>query len=262
MYVFPLIAFALVVAALAFFLKLKREVGSTALAEARTAQEFLGIEDIRDGIVLLAAERGVKRRDWRLVMEVGAVNFQLLSDKEQNAIEDVFAGFVASLSFPVQFFVQTRLLDMRERVEDLRERAEELDGAMRSYAAGLAAYLEELMARRSIMTKRTYVVLPAQAESFEEASRELLRRAELVASWLKRCGLSCRVLGSLEVADMIYVLMNKERAPYAGLEQAEAAGFLALYATKKRKEKEVQGLEALPEEEREGSAADVYRAAG
>ncbi|MGB9886301.1 MAG: hypothetical protein ACPLRW_04810 [Moorellales bacterium] len=239
MFVFPLIGLGLIAAVLLVFLRLKKQVAADPTADARTAQDFLGLDDVRDGVVVLAAPEGSARRQYRAVLEVSAVNYKLFSDKEQNAVEDAFAGFLASLTFPVQFFVQTRLLDMHERVEHLRGLAFNLEGALREYALGLAAYLEELMAMRSIMTKRAYVVIPAEAQTREEAARELARRAELVAAGLARCGLACRRLGSFELAEILYVLMNKDRAPYARLEQAEQHGFLSLYVA--REERVVDG---------------------
>lgn len=254
--VFPIIGLCFIVATLVMFYKLKQSVAPDRLSDATTVQDFIGIEDIRDGVICLARPNGSSEAEYRAVIEVTPINYELFSDREQNTVEDAFAGFLASLSFPVQFYIQTRLLEMHDRIDHLRRLASGLEGALRDYAEGLADHLENLMALRSIMVKKTYVIIPAKADDFAEAKVELERRADIVIAGLARCGLQSRRLGSAEVAEMLYIFFNKERAPYARFDHVERQGFLALYVTGERGERRVEAAaDAARERKQRGAAA-------
>ncbi len=60
-----------------------------------TTQSFIEIEEIHDDVVLMKDFSAVT------VLEVGAVNFWLLSEDEQIGMIQAYANLLNSLSFPV-----------------------------------------------------------------------------------------------------------------------------------------------------------------
>src|SRR3990167_5603640 len=80
-----------------------------------TTQEFLEIEDIRDDLVLLGDGTCV------MIIETTAVNFGLLSEKEQEALIYAYSGLLNSLSFPVQIYLRSKHKDISAYLKRLEE---------------------------------------------------------------------------------------------------------------------------------------------
>jgi len=73
---------------------------------AKATQEFVPIQDVRDGIVIL------KDGTMRAIVLASSLNFSLKSDDERNAIVSQFQDFLNSLDFTVQIAIQSRRLDI------------------------------------------------------------------------------------------------------------------------------------------------------
>src|SRR3989339_1735962 len=71
-----------------------------------TTQQHLSIADIKDDILIL------KNGGGSLVLQVSAVNFGLLSDREQIAIISAFAQMLNSLSFSIQIVIYSERLNI------------------------------------------------------------------------------------------------------------------------------------------------------
>ncbi len=65
-----------------------------------TTQDHLPIQDITNDLVIL------KDGSVAMVIKTSAVNFDLLSEREQLAIIDAFAGLLNSLSFAIQIIIR------------------------------------------------------------------------------------------------------------------------------------------------------------
>ena len=89
------------------------------------AQDFVPIKEVRGGVMVL------KNGNLVGVLLASSINFGLKSGDEQQAILGQFQGFLNSLDFTVQFFVQSRKLDIRPYIALLESR--------------LAAQTEDLM---------------------------------------------------------------------------------------------------------------------
>ena len=103
----------LVVAFIVIYFKVIRQSAMTHEEEPMTMQDLLGISEIRDGVVSIGENRHCK------VIAVGSINYHLMSDEERDRVEGAFGSLLASLSFPIQIYVQTRLLDLSHAIEDL-----------------------------------------------------------------------------------------------------------------------------------------------
>src|SRR5437868_15128670 len=74
---------------------------------AKAAQEFIPVKEVRDGIIVL------KDGGLRAIVLANSVNLSLKSDDEQKATILQFQNFLNTLDFPVQITVQSRKLDIR-----------------------------------------------------------------------------------------------------------------------------------------------------
>src|SRR4030067_3166270 len=76
------------------------------LGKVPSTQEHLDIEDIRDDVVLL------KNGSASALLQTTAVNFDLLSETEQDSMIFAFAALLNSLTFPIQILVRTKRMDI------------------------------------------------------------------------------------------------------------------------------------------------------
>ena len=58
---------------------------------------------------------------YRKIIECSSTNYALKTDEEQVSIEMIFQRFINSLTFPVVFFLQTRVIDNAKRLMLLHE---------------------------------------------------------------------------------------------------------------------------------------------
>lgn len=81
---------------------------------------FMEFEKIQDDMIV--AEKGDK---FTMVIQCKGINYDLMSEIEQLSIEEGFITFLNTLRYPVQLFVQTRSVDLKESVNLFKQR---LDG--------------------------------------------------------------------------------------------------------------------------------------
>jgi hypothetical protein len=71
-----------------------------------STQEHLSVHNIRDNIVML------KDGSCSLLLSVSAVNFDLLSEREQDAIIYAYGSLLNSLTFSIQIFIRSQKKDI------------------------------------------------------------------------------------------------------------------------------------------------------
>ena len=118
-------------------------------------QEFVPIDDVRDGIAIL------KNGSMRGIFMASSVNFSLKSIDEKQAILMQFQNFLNSLDFPVQIIIQSRRLDIRPYLALLKERhKEQTNDLMKIQIEQYIAFIRSFTESSNIMTKNFYVVVP------------------------------------------------------------------------------------------------------
>ena len=190
-------------------------------------QEFVPIKEVRGGVVVL------KSGGLRQLLIASSVNFALKSADEQNAIIQQFQQFLNSIDFSVQFFIESRQLDIRPYLALLEERyKEQLDELMKIQIRSYITYIREFTERNNIMAKSFFIVVPydppiissgggglsglfggkrtkEQADaSFEEHRLQLEQRVSVVEQGLIRTGVRVAQLGTEETIELFYKLFN------------------------------------------------------
>jgi hypothetical protein len=122
--------------------------------KAEATQEFVPLKEVRDGVVIL------KDGSLRALLMASSINLALKSGDEQQAIIGQFQNFLNSLEFPVQFFVESRDLDIRPYVALLEERyTAELDDLMKIQIREYIIFIKDFTERANIMSKKSKRVL-------------------------------------------------------------------------------------------------------
>lgn len=188
-------------------------------------QDFVPIEDIRDGFVLL------KDGGMRAVLMASSVNFSLKSNDERQAILLQFQDFLNSLDFSIQIVTQSRRLDIRPYIALLEERyKEQTNDLLKIQIEQYISFVKNFTEATSIMTKNFFVVVPYDSvgasvkssfpifgskpnksqkqEDFEERRAQLEQRIGVVEQGLTRCGIRIGRLGTDEVVELFYKIFN------------------------------------------------------
>ena len=193
-------------------------------------QQYLPIADIREGVVVL------KDGSLRLVMLTTSINFDLKSQKEQNAIIYSYQGFLNSLTFPIQIVMQSRKLDLTGYLATLSGKIPETESELlRIQIQDYIHFIERLLNFANIMNKRFYIVIPlfppvmqkggfwqrfqnkvktsetvVDVTNFEKYKHELEQRASVCASGLSGVGLRAAQLSTKELIELYYQTYNPD----------------------------------------------------
>lgn len=120
-----------------------------------TTQRFTEIETIDRDIVVNTDG------SCSLMISTTAVNFGLLSEREQDAIISAYAGLLNSLSFPIEILIRTqhkdvtaylRLLEDQERLQ----KNPKLAKSIHDYRLFVAATVKE----KDVLDKKFYIIIP------------------------------------------------------------------------------------------------------
>ncbi len=166
-----------------------------------SSRKQIQIKGVKDGILLLPKD------EYRLGLELSSVNFELMSEDEQDAMIDTYQNFLNSLSTPFQILVRIREMDMDRYLELFRARVEnEKIAVYKQQNEAYMAFVKKLVATNKIMTRKFYVMLPyhSSERDFSLVREQLELTADIVSKGLARLGMQSRVLTSLELLDLFY----------------------------------------------------------
>lgn len=200
---------------------------------ARQTQDFVPIKEVRDGVVIL------KDGSLRALLMASSINLALKSNDEQQAIIAQFQNFLNSLEFSVQFYIESRDLDIRPYIALLEDRyTQELDDLMKIQIREYISFIKDFTERANIMTKNFFVVVPydpalisrqggvkgtissilpggntggganVSDEQFEQYRTQLEQRMAVIEQGLVRSGVRTVKLGTEEVIELFYKLFN------------------------------------------------------
>ncbi|MGH7142146.1 MAG: hypothetical protein ACREF5_01585 [Candidatus Saccharimonadales bacterium] len=205
-----------------------------------STQNTLLIAEIRDGVVIMSDG------SFRTVVMVKSINFDLMSQQEQEAVEYSYQGFLNSLYFPIQFFIRSQKVDLKPYIEKLDKIRTEHDNMLLAMLMeDYINYIDGLSQQTNIMDKKFYVVIPffptadvqkalTQSKNFlsglkalfmpqeqrvtvneadlENAKTELRNRVQLVLSGFLQCGVQGLPLDTQELIELYYDTYNPDTA--------------------------------------------------
>jgi hypothetical protein len=139
-----------------------------------TTQDHLDIEDIKNDLVILKNGRVCA------VLTARAVNFDLLSELEQDAIISSFSNILNSLTFPIQVVVRSKRLDITKYVEKVKRIEDRLtDPLLKHQAESYRRFVQDFIKNNMVLDKKFYIVVPTGDKYSTEFSTDPL-------AWLKK----------------------------------------------------------------------------
>lgn len=147
---------------------------------------FMDFEEIVDNMIVRK-----NKTQYVMILQCNGINYDLMSENEKNAVEQGFVEFLNTLRYPVQIYVQSRTLNLKEIIEEYRERIteikkdlEKLEAKIKqtrennnkplleklefekrrkesvlSYGSDITNYVERLNSNKNILQQKTYLVV-------------------------------------------------------------------------------------------------------
>ena len=170
----------------------------------------IAIKGVRDGILILPGNQ------YRAVLEVSSLNFELKSEEEQDAIIDTYESFLNSVGSSLQILNRTREIDMDKYLEELNERLHgETEKVYKQQLKNYDEFIRSLITTNKILTRHFYLIVPYTATNktdFELVQEQLNLKLDIVAKGMTRLGMHTKELSSLEVLDLFYSFYNPVQA--------------------------------------------------
>lgn len=135
-----------------------------------SVQRNMPFSEIRENMMIM--------KDWssRMVLKVHALNFNLKSTEEQDAILMSYQRFLNSLNFPIQIIVRSLRVDIESYINKLRNLAAKQENSLlQEQTYKYIDFLLTLIDLAQIMKKEFYIVVP-----FDEEANESVRSTGLV----------------------------------------------------------------------------------
>lgn len=175
-----------------------------------SSRNQVAIKGVRDGILMLP------NNEYRAILQVSSLNFELRSEEEQDAIIDIYESFLNSIGFNLQILVRTREIDMDKYLEDLKDRLkDENEPIYRTQLENYDEFIRSLITDNKILTRHFYVIVPYRPTGkpdFELIHEQLKLRLDIVAKGMSRLGMHTERLDSLEVLDLFYSFYSPTQA--------------------------------------------------
>jgi hypothetical protein len=206
-------------------------------------QDKMDIAEIKENVVVM------KDGSLRAVIATTAVNMDLKSEEEQQAIVYNFQRFLATFDFSFQIVISSRKFNINPYVTELKKRIKlEENLLLKNQIKDYIDFVEELVGLSDIMSKMFYVVVPfytierknngflknilaatnkkrniqQKHEDFETFKNQLFQRAEQINAQLSSMGISGVILRTEELIELYYNSYNPSEFEYVDLENVNS----------------------------------------
>lgn len=83
--------------------------------------KFMEFDEVKDNMIIRK-----NRSQYIMIIQCSGVNYDLMSEDEKIAVEEGFVQFLNTLRFPIQLYVQTRSLNLRDIIEEYKSKVSEV----------------------------------------------------------------------------------------------------------------------------------------
>jgi len=180
---------------------------------------------IKDNIICLGNR-------YSNVIRLGNIDYNMLSNSEQDAIENILIQTALAIDYPIQFFSTTEFIDTNEVISLLKSNKTN-SFKIKEYKEYLMEYLQGLMENRTISVVKNYAIISYDG-LYENAIEELNRNSLTFTGNLLRAKIMCEVLNEDELYNLIYRELNKNSS--LNISKLKEGG-KKLYVSKKQKTK-------------------------
>ena len=148
--------------------------------------KFMEFDEVKDNMIVRK-----NRTQYIMILQCSGVNYDLMSEDEKIAVEEGFVQFLNTLRFPIQLYIQTRSLNLRDivdeykvKVSEMAQDVEKLNAKIQAaketknerllqklqfekrrkervldYGMDIAEYVARMSLNKNVLQQRTYLVL-------------------------------------------------------------------------------------------------------
>ncbi|HOZ55144.1 MAG TPA: hypothetical protein PK993_03805 [Clostridia bacterium] len=170
-----------------------KEKGTTKLQNIESMEKFLDFDEVVDNMIV---RKG--RKQYLMVVECKGVNYDLLGEEEKISVENGFVQFLNTLKGPIQLYVQTTTLNLKDIVEKYRQRVAEIGEEIQKldiqlqkekqkgnekivkriefdrrrkmnvleYGTDISEYVGRMSQNRNVLRQNTYLIIPYYTVEF------------------------------------------------------------------------------------------------
>jgi len=202
-----------------------------------STQDHLPIEDIVDGMVLM------KDGSCAVVMQISSVNFDLLSEREQEALVYAYGGILNSLNYNIQIVVYSNTKDVSSYLNNLRlAEGKQVNPLLKERISYYRRFIEETVKKNDVLSKAFYIVIPFSILELgiksmssqmlggmptltrkvpkelpfpkdyilEKAKASLEPKKDHMSRLFSRLGLEVKLMNTKELIELFYKIYNEE----------------------------------------------------
>ena len=188
-----------------------------------STQDHLDIEDITEDLIIL-------KTGWvALVLTTTAINFDILSEAEQDATIYAYAALLNSLSFPMEILVRSKKADITSYFQSLSEaERNQVNPDLKRQIQKYQDFIQSTVQQKTVLDKKFYLIItfsplelglkavgtrrPTKAKSkaalIADANIALTPKRDHLIKQLARLGLSARQLTTQELIELFYDIYN------------------------------------------------------
>jgi len=199
-----------------------------------STQEHLDIYAIKDHIVYL------KDGSCAMILKTTAINFNLLSEEEQDATIYAYAGLLNSLSFSIQILIRSQRKNISDYLGLIDTRIQSVSSQkVKEQLLAYRQFVKSLVKENRVLEKKFYIIIPFSAielglspASFnpfakapqkppydlnyinEKAAMVLYPRRDHLIRQFARIGLKASQLTTGDLVTLFYTIYNQGSASY------------------------------------------------
>lgn len=148
--------------------------------------KFMEFDEVKDSMIIRK-----NRTQYVMILQCSGVNYDLMSEEEKIAVEEGFVQFLNTLRFPIQLYVQTRSLNLKDIVDEYKQKVsamaqdiEKVNARIKTaketknerllqklqfekgrkervldYGMDIAEYVSRMSLNKNVLQQRTYLIL-------------------------------------------------------------------------------------------------------
>jgi len=192
-----------------------------------TTQQHLDVLDISDNLVLL------KDGSVAMILQTSAVNFDLLSEKEQEAVIFSYGQLLNSLTFPIQILIRSHRKDVSNYLNLLKTQEDKTaPGKRKRQISQYRSFISKIVKEGNVLDKKFYCIIPFSRLELgltasnpltikkpqtlpydkkyilDKATTTLNPKRDHLLRQFARIGLSAKQLKSHELTQLLYNVYN------------------------------------------------------
>ncbi len=203
-----------------------------------STQKYLDVAEIKEDVIIL------KSGALRSILAVSAINFELKSTEEQEAIISQYQNFLNSVDFPLQILISSRKLNMENYIDFLSQNEKKQSNELlRLQISEYKNFIDQLVSNSNIMEKIFYIIVPfspienqektffsnigsllnpqknilEKRENFETYKNQLFQRVDHITAALSGIGLQIIPLKTQEIIELLFTSYNPSTYNAVGL---------------------------------------------